>query len=240
MIQAAIVEDSPEAITYIRDVLSAECERQNLNMGFDLFSGGEAFLSMIDQHYHFDVLFLDIEMPGIDGFETCRRVRAIDPDALVVFISSREELVFQSFEVQPFRFIRKGILPEQAESLVSALADALSKRNQRIIHITEPLSKDIYAFNVRQIKYVEAQRKECVIACTDGDVTVKAKLMDVEAMLRTEPFIKVHRSYLVNCRYVFHIGKNSLLLTTRDEIPISRGKSEAIKAEYMRLIARGL
>lgn len=108
MIQAAIVEDEKEARVYLRNNLVRAFAERNRNLAVDLFADGQEFFSMFEKHYHYDVLFLDIEMSGLSGFEICRRVREIKPDMLVVFISGREELVFQSFEVQPFRFIRKG------------------------------------------------------------------------------------------------------------------------------------
>ena len=240
MLQAAIVEDSAVARAAIRDGLDVAFRERQLSVGFDLFSGGDAFLSMYTSHYHYDMLFLDIEMPGLDGFEVCRRVRQIQPDALVVFISSREELVFQSFEVQPFRFIRKSDLENQLGPLADAIATELERRNHRTLRIVEPVSQDIFSFDSRQIKYVEAQRKECVIACVDRSVTVKARFMDIEAMLRGEPFLKVHRSYLVNARYVFHIGKTGLTLTTGEEIPLSRGKADEIRVAFMKLLAEDM
>lgn len=237
MIQAAIVEDEKEARSYIRDKLAEEFKKSGKSVSFDLFSDGQEFLSMFEKNYHYDILFFDIEMPGLNGFDLCRKVRELKPDALVVFISGREELVFQSFEVQPFRFIRKGNFSQQLPSLAVSVIKELDNRKAKMISVIEPVSHDVFSFDVRMIKYVEASNKECVIASTNGLTSVKCKFMQLEELLKEESFLKIHRSYLVNCRYIFYIGKNSVLLTTKEELPISRGHADEIRTAYLRYLA---
>ncbi len=110
MFQAAIVEDEEVFLKRTRELLANTFKEKNVDVAFDFFMSGEELLPMIEQHFHYDIIFLDIEMPGMDGISVCRRIKEIAPDALVVFISNKESLVFQTFEVQPFRFIRKSEL----------------------------------------------------------------------------------------------------------------------------------
>ncbi len=188
---------------------------------------------MIEQHFHYDMIFLDIEMPGMDGISVCRRIREITPDALVVFISNKESLVFQTFEVQPFRFIRKSELGEMTDSLVSSIISELNKRQQTIIKF-EDSSGDVFSFDVKKILYVEAQRKECIIATEDGTTTLRSKLMTLETLLKGHNFIKIHRSFLVNMSAITRIQKDSVLLTNGEDLPISRNLRETVKQEFLR------
>ena len=77
-------------------------------------------------------------------------------------------------------------------------------------------------------------------ACSDlpdsgsTDTTLRCRLMDLESQLKGEHFLRPHRSYLVNCQYIFHIGKNELTLTDRSTVPVSRGKLEEIKQQFLR------
>lgn len=238
MIQAAIVEDEEEARIYLRDKLVHAFALQGVNMAVDLFSDGEEFFRMFEKHYHYDVLFLDIEMPGLSGFDVCRKVREEKPDMLVVFISGREELVFQSFEVQPFRFIRKGSFTDQVASLSMSILKELERRKEKILSVTEPISHDIYSFDIRMIVYIEASNKDCLIHCTNGVTKVKCRFTDLESSLQGDAFLKIHRSYLVNCSYIFYIGKSSLTLTTKEELPISRGRVDDIKKAYLQFLSK--
>ena len=97
----------------------------------------------------------------------CIRDRAQAPDSLVIFISNKEELVFQTFEVQPFRFIRKSEYQKLLPALVDAISQKLEEQTKHLIFITEPGSGDIFSFDIRNIFYVEAQRKNCLIVTTE-------------------------------------------------------------------------
>ena len=233
MYQAAIVEDEDQIRSYLKETLYETFESQNIHVAFDTFASGDKFLSMFTQHYHFDIIFLDIEMPGMDGISVCKKIREIAPNALVIFISNKEDLVFQTFEVQPFRFIRKSEYIKQLPTLVNGIISKLNALNTCMICIPEVSSGDLFSFDVQQVLYVEAQRKNCRIVTTAGDLIIHCKLMDIEKKLVDFPFLKPHRSYFVNCQYIFYIGKNSLQLTNKEEIPISRSKVSEIKQAFL-------
>lgn len=233
MYQVAIVEDEAQILSYLKDTLLKSFKKQQIHVTFDTFISGEKFLFMFHQHYHFDIIFLDIEMPGMDGISICKNIREVSPDALVVFISNKEELVFQTFEVQPFRFIRKSEYNKQLPALVSSIVSQLNTLNSHMMRILEPSSGDLYSFDVNKVLYVEAQRKNCRVVTTTGDLIINCKLMEITEKLTDFAFLKPHRSYLVNCQYIFYIGKTSLSLTNKEDIPISRGKVDEIKQYFL-------
>ena len=233
MYQAAIVEDEKPVSEYVRTLLVKHFQAQQLAVAFDSFDSGTAFLNMLKAHYHYDMIFLDIEMPGIDGISVCRKIRMLYPDALVVFISNKEELVFSTFEVQPFRFIRKSQFEYMAPSLVSSLKMELLNRNRQIIRIIEPLSNDIFSFDVNLIQYVEAQGRKCDIVTAENRTSVTSKFMDLNKLLLPYRFIKVHRSYLVNPACIFHVQRTCVVLNDGTELPISRGKAEEVKQLFL-------
>jgi DNA-binding LytR/AlgR family response regulator len=232
MYQAVIVEDEEVFLNRTKALLADTFKKKNADVAFDFFMSGQEFLPMIEQHFHYDMIFLDIEMPGMDGISVCRRIREITPDALVVFISNKEALVFQTFEVQPFRFIRKSELDEMADSLVSSIISELNRRKQTIIKL-EDSSGDIFSFDVKKILYVEAQRKDCIIATEDGKTTLRSKLMTLETILKDHNFMKIHRSFLVNMSAITRIQKDCVLLTTGEELPISRNLRESVKQAFL-------
>ena len=233
MYQAAIVEDEEVFLNRSKELLADTFRERKAKVAFDFFMSGEEFLPMMEQHFHYDIIFLDIEMPGMDGITVCRRIREIAPDALVVFISNKESLVFQTFEVQPFRFIRKSELDEMVFSLVDSILAELARRQQKIIKIEESSGGDVYSFDVRKILYIEAQRKECAIVTEDGLTTLRSKLMTLEELLEDQDFIKIHRSFLVNLSSITKIQKDSVLLKNGHELPLSRNMREQVKQAFL-------
>lgn len=234
MYKAALVEDEAPVRAFLSDSIRQEFQRQRTTVSVEQFDSGTRFLVSFEEHYHYDLIFLDIEMPGMDGITVCRRIRALAPNALVVFVSSRESLVFDTFEVQPFRFIRKGLFEESLPGLVKALIRELTRRRAGQIFITEPGTGDIYSFDPSQLLYVEAQRKDCRLVTPEGETTLRCTLGYLADVLTPFHFIKSHRSYLVNCSAIFYIGKSSIILASKEEIPISRGQLEAVKEQFLR------
>lgn len=163
MYQIAVCDDEKEVARYLGKNLTKGFAENGIAAAVDFFEDGQSFLQMFEKHYHYDVVFLDIDMPGIDGIEVCRRIRNISSGCICIFISNKEELVFHTFEVQPFRFVRKTDFHIQCLPLVKAVSQELRRREQREIQIVESGSGDIFSFEIGQIMYVEAQRKKVKI-----------------------------------------------------------------------------
>lgn len=240
MYHAAICEDEKDIAAYIEKTLAAEFAKHNIQVEFDIFYNGNKLLDMIAEHYHFDMVFMDIEMPEIDGISICKKIRQTNEDSLVVFISNKDELVFSTFEVQPFRFVRKSHYDSLLPDLVNALDTELARRNPSNIQIVEPRSKDIFSFDVNKIHYVEAQGKNCLIHNSKDITEIKISLSEIEELLVDYEFIKPHRSYLVNYKYISSIKKNNLELVNNELIPISRNRVEEVKHEFIKYTNRSL
>ena len=232
MYLAALVDDDAAVREHIKRELIAACEGEGIRLSFDEFSSGAGFLDMLRGHYHFDVVFMDIEMPGMDGIEVCRHIRDISPETVIIFISSREELVYDTFEVKPFRFIPKHRLLEFLPQVTAALKKELLSGEKDEFRFTDA-SGDVYSFSLLRIIYIEAANKDCRIVTAEGETKVRIKLMELERLLPADIFLKPHRSFLVNVGYIFLIGKTSLTLTTGEEIPLSRGRGQEIKNSFL-------
>ena len=240
MFQAAICEDEKDIAHYIEKTLASSFDKLGMQVAFDVFDNGNKLLRMIEEHYHYDIVFMDIEMPEMDGISICRKIRKINTETLVIFISNKDDLVFSTFEVQPFRFIRKSHYDALLPGLTLALQTELLNRQPCSIQIVESGSKDIFSFDTSQITYIEAQAKNCCIHTTTGEHVIKTKLMDIEQMLNDMYFIKPHRSYLINSKYISTIKKNEVELSDGSVVPISRGHLDEIKKEFLNYTNRSL
>lgn len=239
MYQLAICDDEPETRYYIGRTLIGAFREQGVPVSLEHYSDGNRFLDSFEAHQHFDVIFMDIEMPGINGLEVCRRIRKASADCIIVFISNKDELVFQSFEVQPFRFVRKTELGAVCTRLVCDIRKELLKKSRRILRITESGSGFIYSFAVNEILYVEAQRKQTRVVTRHDGIAMTVKLTDVEEQLRPFAFLKPHRSYLVNCSYVSIIQKDVIVLKDGTHIPLSRNRIDQVRTEFIRYANEG-
>ena len=251
LVRAALCEDEEYVSDLLARSLRMEFVANGLGLEVDCYTTGDALLAALRAGAGYDVYFLDIEMPGTNGIEVCRQIRTdipgaesgagaegapgipASPEALVVFISNKEELVFQTFEVQPFRFMRKSHYVEEQSSVVRAIAAELERRRGHIVAITDSGTKQTYRVDVDQTLYVEVLGKRCQVHTTAGVIDVKCRLSDIEELLAGHGFLKPHRSYLVNSQFVFSMGKTELVLTDRTEIPISRNRVADVKHDFL-------
>ena len=252
LLRAALCEDEE----YVRDLLARSLRMEfvanGIGLEVDCFATGDELLEALKAGTRYEVYFLDIEMPGTNGIDLCRQIRAgipgVDgaagvpaaPEALVVFISNKEELVFQSLEVQPFRFMRKSHYVQEQSSVVRAIAAELERRRGHFVSITDSSTKQTYRVDVDQTLYVEVLGKRCQVHTTEGVLDVKCRLSDIEELLQGHGFLKPHRSYLVNSQFVFSMGKTSVTLTDKTEIPISRNRVAEVRQEFLALMQKEL
>jgi len=110
----AICDDNLEFLKQIEDIVSCIYKETQVELVVSCFQNGQALLEeMKKQEEDIDLLLLDIDMPEISGLEVAKAVRAMGKECILMFISSYENYVFDTFEFSPFRFIRKGKLSQE-------------------------------------------------------------------------------------------------------------------------------
>lgn len=237
--QAAVCEDHPGTLGLIRSRLEEVFRERKLPVALDARTDPRALLKSVAEGRRYDLLFLDIDMPGINGIELCRRLRADGSQALVTFVSGKEELVFQTFEVQPFRFVRKNHFMEELPQLADDICRELRGRTETSVVVAELHSQRIFTFGVQSLIYVEALAKACRFVTASGETVLNAKLMELEEQLSPHGFIRCHRSYLVNCRYIFSIQKDSVILDDRTVLPVSRSRAAPLREAFFAYVNGG-
>lgn len=237
--QAAVCEDHPGTLGVICQQLEEAFRERKLPVALDARTDPRALLKAVAEGRKYDLLFLDIDMPGLNGIELCRRLRADGSQALVTFISGKEELVFQTFEVQPFRFVRKSHFMEELPQLADDICRELRGRVETSVIVAEQHSQRIFTFGVQSLIYIEAFAKTCRFVTVSGETVLNAKLMALEEQLAPHGFVRCHRSYLVNCRYIFSIQKDSVTLDDHTVLPVSRGRAVPLREVFFAYLNGG-
>ncbi len=239
MYHIAVCDDEREVLQYIGQLLVDEFHKQGIEVSIDKYDNGQKFLNAFTKHIGYDVVFMDIDMPDCDGIEICKKIRNLSGHILCVFISNRDDLVFQTFEIHPFRFVRKSEIELQVHQLILDICKEWGRVRSLMLHIEDASSLETYQFEIARIIYVEAQLGNTKIVTQDGEFTMKIKLSDVELMLASHNFLKPHRSYLINYKYVYRISKTKIELSNGYAIPVSRKRIDEIRRDYMHLIIGG-
>lgn len=232
---AAICEDRPQSLEYIHTCLKQAFASREVKVSFSCYTDSTVLLTDCARGTKYDLLFLDIDMPKLNGIDLGKKLRMQGSDAILVYISDKDEMVFQTFEVQPFRFVRKSRFDRELQGLVRSICAEFDRQTGTVIRIHERHSDRIFSLNVNDIIFIEAQRKNCRVVMAGGEFDLQYRLDDFRVQLEPHGFLQPHRSYLVNCRYIYRIEKSCILLDSRQTVPLSRGRADAVRQDFIRI-----
>lgn len=180
----------------------------------------------------YDIVFLDIEMSGICGFQIVEKLRIVNDKVTIIFVSSHESYVYRSFVFRPFRFIRKNRYKEELyEAFVAALQ--LYKSNTQILKVT--LNGKLIPVRIDDILFFDVYSHNVFLHMGDKKIIVKKSLQDLESELKSVGFIRIHKSYLVNSRHIYYVKSASVILDDHSTLPLSKHRVKEVKDKLMYL-----
>lgn len=171
-----------------------------------------------------DILLLDIEMPGMNGVELAKKLRAKNETAQIIFITGYPDFIAEGYEVEALHYLMK---PVTREKLCEVLDRAVVKNAQSERRILVPFDGGEVALPLREIRYIEAQRQYSLIRAALGDYRLKVPISELETRL-DEYFLRVQRSFIVNLREVLRINRTEVILKSGEAVPISRGMAGTV------------
>ncbi len=230
-----ICDDESVALNHVASVIKMEFQMKGIDAHTECFSDPDALIKRFSQKPVLDIIFLDIEMPSINGIELAQKARELTPSTAIVFVTSKDEYVFRSFKVQPFRYIRKQ---DFAEEIKDCIADLIKIMPENITqnYITLLNGHNLIRLNVADISYIESIGKTVFIHTKEDTIELKHVLSDLEEKLAPYHFFRIHKSYLVNGTYIFSIESREVKLTTGDVLPLSRYRVQEIKQQFQELL----
>lgn len=227
--QIAICDDEKIFRDELRAYLVEYKKDKRLQLDIYEFTNGND-LCKIDMA--FDIVFLDYQMPSLDGMETARILRTRNAFCSIVFVTNYPDFVFDSFEVSPYRFLKKPINLGQIESLLTAYV-AYQKALAPIIINDFDGQKIIES---KDIIYLEGDGKYCIIRTSVETLHSSKTLLGVLELLPRYCFYRVHKSYAVNLYCVQQIIGREILLKNGEKVLISRTKVADFKTVYRQFI----
>ena len=176
----------------------------------DYFSDPKLVIPHLETH-DVDIMFLDISMPEIDGFEIAKFVAENDLDTLLIFVSNLEDRVFSSFKYRPFRFIRKS---NYEKELYVSIRDAVYELSLRHRCITVSKYNETTPIKISRIIYAEKEPRTnyVVIHCLGADHRIRASITELKNIIDDYRFIMPSSSALINMEYVLRISNHTVFL----------------------------
>ena len=221
MINIAVCDDEYIFCELIAEKIENEMQKYDVLYKIDKYTSG---LELLAQHEinPYDIIFLDIEMPGIDGFEAITQLRVIKSNILVVYITNHSGLVYPSYQYRPFELIAKRDFTSKIEEIIKSAINEL--RNIRELNSYYAIERYGHSQLVYKshIIYAESIHHGVKLHTLDGVFKVRRALNQLSNELNSDYLTLCHRSYLVNVKHVYEARENSLLLDNGIVLPMSR------------------
>lgn len=233
----AICDDKKLALNVLHAAVKNLMEEEGVLCDYEIFFTARDFYERTKTKT-FDLIFLDVEMPQISGIKLGKVLRATHDAIKIIYVSGREDRVFETFEVAPFAFVRKSKLLKDLERAVkrwvkeekdSPLNDGilLKKRN------------GVATFEINRIEYVESSRNYQKVVTSDGKITeVCSSMQELENLLTPYGFLRAQRGYLISLRFVKSLSFSAVTLKSGTEILVSRGSMPTVKLKYMEFLQK--
>ena len=183
----------------------------------------------------YDIIFLDIDMPEINGFELAETLICVKPNITIVFISHLEHLVFRSFRFKPFGFVRKSNLEKDIYYIIEEYKNELIKTREIYFFKTSYEEGNV---PISDIVYFESMGHDIHMQTIDNKYKLKREREKELSMKKLceqfekKGFIRIHKSFLVNFRYIYKINKNSVELKEGKPIDINPHKVKEIRDKF--------
>ena len=233
MYHIAIVEDEKEFSDQLIEYLHQYEIENDVEIQISVFYDGEAILRAYTPQY--DAIFLDIQMPGIDGMQTAEAIREMDEDVVLMFITNMAQYAISGYAVGALDFVMKPINYYTFAMKVGRVLKRVKKREKAQYAIVLQRPEGIKKLDIRQIYYVEIQNKMLHYYTDEGEYVIKGTMQNLEKELENLAFAKCNYWYMVNLMHVKEVRKN-LAIVGPFELEISRrNKNVFLKAltEYL-------
>lgn len=227
--RTAFCDDSAQDREAVQEILDS------LDLHADIFDNGEA-LQAAFWRQAYDLVLLDIEMPGISGYNLASVLKKQNAACEVVFITGHTELVLEAFRFKPAAFVPKQLIRSE---LPRALEHILAKETENPVFVTRKKNQDrIVELNqVLYLKYVYDHEVEFTLK--DGSrFSETGSMKQFEAELAPKGFIRIYSNCLVNALYITRMEKEMVLLANGEQLAVARERRENVRKSYMRYLTK--
>ena len=196
----------------------------NDDYDIDTFADGRILIESFSSS-PYDLVFLDIEMPSIDGITLAKKIRTASENVFIVFLTGHIEYALEGYEVNALRYLTK---PVDINKLREVLKYVQEKRgNSRQLIIKEDGAEIL--IDTDDVVYMESMDQNVKIVTSKGEHVIRHNIGDFEEKLKNDGFFRIHRGYLISLSKVKKLVKNDVIMEGDISLPVSRSNQKALK-----------
>lgn len=233
MIKIAVCDDEPEMLAVLRTKIQAEMDGRGLFYEIALFESGEALLASGET---FALVFLDVQMKGLTGIETARKLRACGKKSAIIFVTVLHETVYDAFEVEATDYLLKPIDEARLKgSLDRALRYVRQGRKKRLLIRSAGQCRSI---KLEDIICCEVINRKVTVYTIGEAMEYYCRIEELEKQLDGD-FFRCHRSYLVHLGHVSRYANGEAVMDNGQRLPVSRLRGQDFTRAILRYLKDG-
>lgn len=231
-LKAAVCDDDVVQREYLCEIAAAWAKRGGHLLELRQYGRGQDFLFDYSEEKDFDLLLLDVEMPGMNGIELAKKVRLESAAVQIIFITGYYEYFGDGFDVSALHYLLK---PVDGQKLCPVLDRAVNNLVGRQRSVLVAHGEGSVKVALKDIIYIEAENVYVAVH-TVGEVYRMRMALGRFARQLDETFFKVHRSFIVNLSHVRAITRTEVTMANGDRVPLSRGTYGEVHAALIRYL----
>lgn len=225
----AICDDDRSCLMEYGGLLQSILNKHNLAVSIECYDNYKALMFELEGEEGIDVLFLDINMPDVNGIEVASQIRQRQLDCEIIFLTVSRSHMLSAFDYGAFHYIIKGdTSKDKLEEICLKVAERVTRRKQE--SITVSCAGETHVIPLEEIKYFEVCNSVIIVHYNDTYFEFYSTMGKIENNLLGRGFVRSHRSYLVNLSHVRTMIRQTLELSGGIEIPVGRKYADDVRA----------
>lgn len=235
MINIAIVEDNIEASKLLQAYITKYTLKHGINFKIKTFSNAVTFLAEFRKLY--DVIFMDIEMPNLNGMDAALKLREFDKQAVLIFVTNMAKFAVKGYEADALDFMVKPINYHDFALKLEKAIKIVNSNSETELVISQ--ASGFIRLPIRSIIYIEVMGHKINYHTEKEVYTCSGSLSDLETKLKSFHFMRCKSCYLVNPKYVASVNGYDLTMKNGDVLKISYPKKKAFMSELAEWLGQG-
>lgn len=231
-VKIAICDDTEEFADGLKSEIENICAKKDWPLETEVFYSSLSLLNADLSSFH--VLFLDIDMPDLNGLETARKLREKYKRIILVFVTAFVEYAPAGYKVDAFRYPLKQQINEDLPFTMEEIAGKLSASAETIIVEGKAGTKLVRVENILYIEGTPYRRTRLHMDNSADLIEADGRLSDFEARLHDSGFLKIQRSYIVNMAQISRISSYRVILKSGEALKASESYYKQVQASFLR------
>lgn len=223
-----LCDDNASVRKFLREKLLEYQFLKNADYRIREYSSGEELIN--ESYMGTAILFLDIEMEGINGIETAKQIRKVNSNIIIIFLTAYKEYVFEGYKVNAFRYLLKPIDVNELIETMDSIEKMLKKEDNILIL---SFGKEEYCIKMNEIMFIEIQGRKICVHCELNKYRSVGSLEALDEKLSTNNFFRVHKSFVVNLEQIKKFDNQNVYFKNDETVPISRLRLQEFKKAYL-------